>query len=150
MEFNLQMIIYYKKSGMTLLDALDQIYSKYGYYFERVFSVSVSGFDADEKLNAILAKLRAEPPKSIANMSLSEIRDYKSGTIIYDDGRTEETAQPLMNMLYYVLKDESVVIIRPSGTEPKVKVYIMASGNSKESCTAALDMIEADMRTLLE
>ncbi len=144
-----EMAAYYKKHGMTLSNALEGLYKKYGYYFERVFSISVTGFDAAEKLEKMLSALRTAAPKKIAGVKLSEVRDYLSSTITYHDGTTCATGQPTLNMLYYVREDGATIIIRPSGTEPKVKVYIMAHANSPAVCTATLESIEYAMRELL-
>lgn len=144
-----EMAAYYKKLDKTLLDALADIYVKYGYYYERVFSISVDGYNANEKLEKMLSELRRAAPTEIAGVNIREVRDYKTSTITYADGKREPTGQPSLNMLYYVRDDDSTIIIRPSGTEPKVKVYIMANADNASACISALDSIEKAMRKIL-
>lgn len=121
-----------KNRGMTILDALQALYEKYGYYIAKVQSVELKGADAMEKAAGMMADLREKSPTSIGGVQVTQIRDYKAG---YQQdvatGHCEPIELPLSNVLEFTLGQSGSVIIRPSGTEPKVKFYYTAVGQSK-------------------
>ncbi len=128
-----EMAAFYKLKGMTLGDALEGLFEKYGYFRENVFSIEMKGLGANEKMAALMTGLRAEPPVEIAGRKIAEIRDYKDKTIKnVVTGEVADTGLPSANVLYYVTADRDVLVVRPSGTEPKVKVYIMTAGATAE------------------
>ncbi len=128
-----EMAAYYKLKGMTLGDALAGLFEKYGFFRENVFSIEMNGLGADEKMKALMLGLRNDPPAEIAGRKIVEIRDYKDSSIKnIETGEVTGTGLPSSNVLYYVTADRDVVVVRPSGTEPKVKVYIMTSGDTAE------------------
>ncbi|MBE6709356.1 MAG: phospho-sugar mutase [Ruminococcaceae bacterium] len=128
-----EMAAYYKLRGMTLGDALEGLFKKYGFFRENVFSIEMKGLGADEKMKALMLGLRNDPPAEIAGRKITQIRDYKDGSIKnIVTGEITGTGLPSSNVLYYVTADRDVVVVRPSGTEPKVKVYIMTAGENAE------------------
>jgi len=128
-----EMAAYYKLKGMTLGDALEGLFEKYGFFRENVFSIEMKGLGADEKMKALMVGLRNDPPAEIAGRKIVEIRDYKDSSIKnIVTGEVTDTGLPSSNVLYYVTADRDVVVVRPSGTEPKVKVYIMTAGETAE------------------
>jgi phosphoglucomutase len=128
-----------KKEGKSILDALEDIYAKYGYYMAHVQSIELSGADAMEKAAKIMADLRANAPASIGGAVVTGIRDYKSGvTMDVKTGVEVPIGLPKSNVLEFLLGDKGSVIARPSGTEPKIKYYYTAVGQTK-----------ADAQTLL-
>ncbi len=134
-----EMAAYYRAKGMTLKDALHSLYARYGNYGEAVMSIAMSGSDGKEKMAALMASLRRNPPIEIAGEAVRIVRDYQLGTITtLADGKVEPTGLPASNVLYYVT-DHAVLVVRPSGTEPKVKVYFMAKGNTRKEVTERLD-----------
>ena len=135
-----------KKEGKNILDALDDVYKKYGYYLAAVQSVELTGADAMEKAANMMADLRANVPASIGGAAVSGVRDYKSG-IASDlvDGTESVINLPKSNVLEFLLGDKGSVIARPSGTEPKVKFYYTAVGATKDAAKAQLDAIIAQM-----
>lgn len=145
-----EMAAYYKLKGMTLGDALDSIFEKYGFFRENVFSIEMRGLGADEKMKALMVGLRNDPPAEIAGRKIVEIRDYKDSSIKNTvSGEVTSTGLPSSNVLYYVTADRDVVVVRPSGTEPKVKVYIMTSGDTAEIADKNTAEFTEAMKTLL-
>lgn len=124
---------YYKTKGMTLWDAMIQMYEKYGYYKDDIKSITLKGIEGIEKIQTILETLRSETPKKIGNYTVLAARDYKKDVIKdMNTGKTSTTGLPISNVLYYELSDDAWVCVRPSGTEPKVKFYYGIKGSSLE------------------
>lgn len=145
-----EMAAYYKLKGMTLGDALDGLFEKYGFFRENVFSIEMKGLGADDKMKALMQGLRAEPPKELAGRAVAELRDYKLGTIkSLVTGEVCETGLPSSDVLYYVTDARDVIVVRPSGTEPKVKVYIMTSGKTADEADANAALFTDAMKSLL-
>ncbi|WP_083479620.1 phospho-sugar mutase [Oxobacter pfennigii] len=113
-----EMGAYYKEKGMTIYDALKNIYEKYGYYSEKLKSVTLKGKEGNELIAKIMRTLRNNPPSKIAGTEITEIKDYEKG--IGD--------LPKSDVLQIITRDNSVISIRPSGTEPKIKIYYSAVG----------------------
>ena len=130
-----EMAAYYAGKGMTLADALDALYEKYGNYGERTMNLVMPGLDGLKKMADLMAGLRANPPKEIGGETVKTWKDYKDGSVV-DAATGEKSAMELTgsNVLRYELADGTSVIVRPSGTEPKVKVYILAQGASQADC----------------
>ncbi|MBE6636546.1 MAG: phospho-sugar mutase [Ruminococcaceae bacterium] len=134
-----EMAAYYRAKGMTLKDALDSLYIRYGNFGEAVSSIAMSGSDGKQRMAALMTALRDNPPTVFAGEAVRVIRDYQAGTITdLVSGRCEPTGLPSSDVLYYVTEN-TVLVIRPSGTEPKVKVYFMAKGETADEVKARLD-----------
>lgn len=135
-----------KKQGKTILDALDELYATYGYYLASVQSIELTGADAMEKAAKMMADLRAEVPASIGGAAVTGVRDYKT-SVAKDLATGEETAidLPKSNVLEFLLGNQGSVIARPSGTEPKVKFYYTAVGETAQAAQALLDAQKAQM-----
>ena len=130
-----EMAAYYFSRGMTLADALDKLYEKYGWFEEKTLNLVMPGLDGLEKMKALMASLRANPPKEIGGTAVLGMRDYQSGKIILADiGVVGKTHISGSNVLYFELQDGTAFIVRPSGTEPKIKVYILAQGENRAQC----------------
>ena len=130
-----EMAAWYAGRGMTLADALDALYEKYGNYGERTMNLVMPGLDGLKKMADLMAGLRKAPPKKIGGETVRVWKDYKDGSVV-DAATGEKSAMELSgsNVLRYELADGTSVIVRPSGTEPKVKVYILAQGASQADC----------------
>ncbi|MCI8916890.1 MAG: phospho-sugar mutase [Oscillospiraceae bacterium] len=130
-----EMAAYYAGKGMTLYDALMALYEKYGDYGERTMNLVMPGLDGLKKMADLMANLRKNPPKEIGGETVKTWKDYKDGSVV-DAATGEKTVMELSgsNVLRYELADGTSVIVRPSGTEPKVKVYILAQGASQADC----------------
>lgn len=132
-----EMAAYYRTKGMTLYDAMQTMYEKYGYYTEQTISITMPGVAGLERMKELMAELRATPLTEVAGHKVEYIRDYQSGVrTCVSCGKAEEMELSGQNVLYYELAGGTSFIIRPSGTEPKVKVYIMAKADSKAESDA--------------
>ena len=135
-----------KLQGKSILDALDEVYEKYGYYLAYVQSIELTGADAMEKAAKMMADLRSDVPATIGGAPVTAVRDYKS-SVAKDLVTGEQTVidLPKSNVLELLLGEKGSVIARPSGTEPKVKFYYTAVGQTKEDAKALLDACIAQM-----
>ena len=130
-----EMAAYYFEQGMTLARALDALYEKYGFYGERTLNLVMPGLDGLEKMRALMAQLRREPLQEIAGTKVVRMRDYQDGSVyVMGLGRMDKTPISGSNVLYFELDDGCAFIVRPSGTEPKIKVYILGVGASRPEC----------------
>lgn len=146
-----EMAAYYRLKGMTLSDALDALFEKYGYYAESTQSIDITGHDAADKMKKITADLRSEPPTEICGARVVGIGDYREGIIIdLITGRKKPTGLPSSDVLRYQLENGDVVLIRPSGTEPKVKVYFLTSADSKAALAEKMSHCEYEAKRLTQ
>lgn len=130
-----EMAAFYKSKNMTLYDALETIYKKYGYYFDKVHSITLKGLEGLDNINKIMAVFRNTPPEEISGIKTSSVKDYKllKEYDLISKGQ-KEMEPPSSNVLYFTLEDGSWFCIRPSGTEPKIKLYLgVKSENMKKS-----------------
>ena len=121
--------------GITLYDRVQEIFRQYGYYVENVVSTTLPGKDGLSKMKTIMAGLRANPPKEIAGMKVTAVRDYLSG-VRTADGKQEPTGLPTSDVLYFELEKGCWVCVRPSGTEPKIKLYVNTNAPEKAAAEA--------------
>lgn len=134
-----EMAAHYHLKGMTLLDALNALYEKYGWYKEKTLNLVMPGLDGLQKMKAIMDDLRSNPPEEISGESVIRQRDYLDGSIfVVGLGKVDKTPILGSNVLYFELADGSSFIVRPSGTEPKIKVYLLVRGSSSEDCDARI------------
>lgn len=140
---------YYRTKNMTLCEAVDALFEKYGYYVEKTESFYFDTPDGKEVMAAMTAKLRENAPAEIARRKVTAIRDYKSGEITNVlTGEKSATGLPSSDILYYVC-DGCITVVRPSGTEPKLKIYFMANADSKDDAEAIIAESLADMKAKL-
>ena len=144
-----EMAAWYASQGMTLYDALQKCYEKYGFYAEKTMNLVMPGLDGLKKMADLMAGLRAKPPVEIAGVAVKEQKDYKDGSVVHvADGAKTTMELSGSNVLRYEMTDGTSLIVRPSGTEPKVKVYILANDTSKEGCDAKVAKYAAWAETL--
>ena len=130
-----EMAAHYYQKGMTLLDALNALYEKYGWYKEKTLNLVMPGLDGLQKMKALMSSLRENPPTEIGGEEVIRLRDYQDGSIFVAGlGKVDKTPFAGSNVLYFELADGSSFIIRPSGTEPKIKVYLLIRGQSSADC----------------
>ena len=132
-----EMAAWYAGQNMTLYDALMALYEKYGCYGERTMNLVMPGLDGLKKMAYLMSGLREKPPVEIAGVAVAQQKDYKDGSVV-TVATGDKTTMELTgsNVLRYEMSDGTSLIVRPSGTEPKVKVYILANGANKEDCDA--------------
>ena len=124
---------YYKTKGMTLWDAMVDMYERYGYYKDSIQSITLKGIEGLQKIQEILETLRKNPPMEVGGYRVLKARDYQADIIKnISTGEVEPTGLPSSNVLYYDLTDDAWLCVRPSGTEPKVKFYYGIKGTSLE------------------
>lgn len=123
---------YYKSKGFSVLDQMQNIYKKYGYYKEGQTALTFKGIEGAEKIKSIMENLRSNPPKELAGLNVLAFRDYLTNVIIdYRTNQASETGLPKSNVLYFELENSSWCCVRPSGTEPKIKFYYGVCTNSE-------------------
>ena len=144
-----EMAAWYHAQGMTLFDALRSLYEKYGWYGEKTHNLVMPGLDGLEKMAALMQSLRAQPPVEIGGVKVAQYKDYSDGTV-HDAATGAITPMPLSgsNVLRFELTDGSHIVIRPSGTEPKIKVYILTKGADAAERDANLEKYSAWVKTL--
>lgn len=147
-----EMAAYYKTKGMSLYEALQDIYKRYGYYAEKTVSFTMPGKDGMEKMAAMLADLRENPPVKVGGLNVVLYTDYQAQTIKDTKGGVSPLkGLPKSNVLKYNLSDDkSYFIVRPSGTEPKIKVYLGTFADSFESAEAIIENILEGVKKQLE
>ncbi|MBE6740848.1 MAG: phospho-sugar mutase [Ruminococcaceae bacterium] len=139
-----EMAAFYKTKGMNLVDVMNSLYDEFGYYNNDVQSYTFEGAAGMEKMAGIMDTLRANPPKEIAGLAVTAVSDYKTSKTTFTDGTEEIIELPKSNVLAFALEKGNKVIVRPSGTEPKIKAYITAVGDSKAAANAlAAELIKA-------
>ncbi len=144
-----EMAAFYEARGMTLYDALEEIYEKYGDFAEQVDNIVHTGADGAKKIKAIMNNLRENPIKTLNGNKVVEIRDYKTGIIKSEKGESE-TGLSASDVLYYTFEDGVSVAIRPSGTEPKIKMYYLCCAANGKSAQQNLEGYRNEFSALLE
>lgn len=145
-----EMAAHYKKKGMSLYDFMQSIYKKYGMYLSSLLNFGFEGAAGMQKMVDLMDMLRKNPPKSFAGKKVVGVADYKLQ--VYKDlesGKEEKLTLPASNVLAYPLEGDSKVIVRPSGTEPKIKVYLTATEADLETAKATTEKLTEDVKTLL-
>lgn len=127
-----EMAAYYKGKGKNLLNRLEELYKQYGYYLEELISIVLEGIEGKRRIERIIASFREKPITSIMDMRLVRTIDYLR----------DETGNPKSNVLKYYFNDGSWYAIRPSGTEPKVKIYIYTKGENRVSSKEKIELIK--------
>ena len=144
-----EMAAWYHAQGMTLFDALRSLYEKYDWYGEKTHNLVMPGLDGLEKMAALMQSLRAQPPVEIGGVTVAQYKDYSDGTV-RDAATGAVTPMPLSgsNVLRFELTDGTHIVVRPSGTEPKIKVYILTKGADAAERDANLEKYSAWVKTL--
>lgn len=142
----------HKDDGSDLVDAMESLYEKYGYYLNRTVSFSYPGSAGAARMEEIMGSLRTNPPQKIASMEVASILDYEEDVPMSKiNGRSDEEEKlPRANVICFELREGTRMIIRPSGTEPKVKAYLFSNEPTREQAIRLLDELETAARELLE
>lgn len=141
---------YYKNRGMNLYDGVIELFEEFGYHKDSIETVTLKGIDGIKQMDKILQTLRDVPPTEINGQKVIQIRDYKNEVINNLTTNTvSKTDVPKSNVLYYVLEDDSWVCVRPSGTEPKIKVYFGVKSNSKAGADEKMDSLIQNMMDMI-
>ena len=144
-----EMAAWYAAQGKTLADALDELYEKYGYYAEKTFNLVMPGLDGLKDMAKLMQSLRQTPPKEISGVQVAQFKDYQDGSVT-DVATGEKTTMELSgsNVLRFEMADGTSLIVRPSGTEPKIKVYILTQGKDAADAQSNVERYSAWADTL--
>ena len=143
-----ELTAFHKQQGRTLADALEAIYEKYGYFYEKTISVDFPGLSGQAKMAEIMQNIRTEGVSSFGGLKVVKSADYETGTLKLADGSQSALPYPKSDALKYTLEDGSWVAFRPSGTEPKIKLYLGTCGTSHDEVQEKASAIEADIANL--
>ena len=146
-----EMAAWYAAKGMTLYDALQALYKKYGWYGEKTHNLVMPGLDGLEKMAALMKRLRTAPPANIAGVDVVVRKDYQDGSAVdCATGNVGKMELSGSNVLRFELADGTTILVRPSGTEPKIKVYILTKGVDAAERDANIEKYSAWVKTLTE
>ncbi len=146
-----EMVCYYTYVGKTVYRRLQEIYLKYGYVLDKNVSVQYSGLNAMKEMNAVVDGLKERKVTDLGGMSVEAFRDYSAAKrVSYADGTTETLDIPKCNCVYYELAGGSFVCVRPSGTEPKLKIYYSLRAKDEAAANAELEKLQRAVDELLE
>ncbi len=140
-----EMTAYYEERGMTLADALDELDEKYGVFREKTTEIYMEGLDGLARQAQVMARLRATPPQSLGGDRVVSIGDYRKGYFTnLDTGERTDITQPESDVLYFITESDDKVVIRPSGTEPKIKLYFLVHGKSEKEAKEKIARLTVD------
>ena len=145
-----EMVCYYTSIGKTVYQRLQEIYAEYGYVLDCNISIPFKGLNAMKEMNAVVDGLKISPATSFDIYKVTTVRDYsKNVKIDVATGEKTEIGSPLTNCVYYELENGSFICVRPSGTEPKLKIYFSVKANNKTDAEAALAKMQAAVKKLI-
>ena len=136
---------HFKSEGKTLYDGLQALYEKYGYFLEKTISVTVQGLEGPAKIKALLDGLRKEVPSNFGGIKVSVAQDFAVNQQVDAEGVVSEIGLPTSNVLKYILEDGSWIAVRPSGTEPKIKLYMGVKAATQEEAQEKLAKFQKDL-----
>jgi len=146
-----EMAAYYKSKGKTLIDVLDGIYEEFGIYVNKLYNFAFEGASGMIKMAEIMSETRDNPPKELAGLKVLKVHDFEAGTVTdTESGEKVAIELPKSNVLAYGLPDGNFAIVRPSGTEPKIKVYITGCGKTKDGAQKIAEDLGEAMKALLK
>jgi phosphoglucomutase len=141
----------YKRRGMTLVDGMEALYQEYGYYQDKSLSHYMDVAGSKFKMDALMDKIRKSPPHTLGDIEVERVKDFLQGSVKdCITGKERRMDLPNGNIIRYELADGSSVTIRPSGTEPKVKLYVTVRGSNEEEADGKLEKVVSDAENLLE
>ena len=146
-----EMVCYYQMNKITISGRLSHLYKKYGYFFGKSVSIAFAGLNAMKEMNAVVDKMKVKNVSSIGGIAVEAIRDYSVPVkTVVKTGEKINIDIPACNCVYYELEGGSFVCLRPSGTEPKLKIYYTIKGKNKELAEKSLNKVKSDFEELLK
>lgn len=144
-----EMFAWYKSQELTLLDVLNQLYEKYGYCLNRQFNYTFEGAEGFHKMQKIMESFRHHEQSVLSGKKVLAISDYKNSVMRYKDGTSRSIDLPKSNVIKFLLEGDSALVIRPSGTEPKMKVYMSVSAKNKEEAEGLMEKMKVEVETCI-
>ena len=145
-----EMAAYYKSKGLTLVDVMKSLHKKFGFWNNALFNFGFEGADGMMKMLSMMDSLRNEAPVSLGGKAVAEVQDYKTGVALnVRTGEKTTLDYPSSNVIILVLENRDKVIIRPSGTEPKIKIYTMVQGECEACAKAQTEKYKTDIMKVL-
>jgi phosphoglucomutase len=146
-----EMVCYYAYIGKTVFQRLNEIYATYGYVLDKNISIQYKGLNAMKEMNAVVDGLKTKKVEAFADLKVTAIRDYsKNIKTEVPSGKQTEIGSPLTNCVYYELENGSFICVRPSGTEPKLKIYYSVKAACKNCAEKTLVALQSSVDTLLK
>ncbi len=146
-----ELAAFYKNKGITLYEGLQEIYKKYGYFKEDIKSITLKGIDGLKDMDKIMTSLRNDTPLNVNGKNVVEFRDYKIGEIKdLVNNKTSDTNLPKSNVLYFTLEDKSWFCVRPSGTEPKIKIYFGVEEETENKADEKLKSLMDNVMSIID
>ena len=146
-----EMACYYKSKNISLIEVLEDLYDKYGWYSEITYPVKKEGIQGSEDIKNMMKSLREKDLKVLLNKKINIVRDYKLQIEKdYINNSQSKLDLPVSNVIQYILEDGTYITVRPSGTEPKIKYYIYTKGNSKQEADKKLDLVLNEFKEYME
>ena len=146
-----EMSCYYKNKNISLIEVLEDLYNKYGWYSEITYPVKKEGIQGSEDIKNMMKNLREKDLKVLLNKKINIVRDYKLQVEKdYVNNSQSKLDLPISNVIQYILEDGTYITVRPSGTEPKIKYYIYTKGNSKQEADKKLDLVLNEFKEYME
>ena len=140
------MTLYYQEKGKSLYNRLKELREEYGYYLEDLESIRLEGKEGQEKINGAIENLREEEPEKLSGKKVIVFKDYRKGkTFDYQNNTEEEINLPESNVLQFLLEDETLITVRPSGTEPKLKLYFAVNDESAQKAEEKMEKVKEDI-----
>ena len=140
-----------KKHGKTLWDQMVELYEKYGYYKESLYTITLKGIDGSRQITEMMDKLRKNPPTHFGDLQVTRVRDYATGVMKeLATGKESPTGLPESNVLYFDLTNDSWCCARPSGTEPKIKFYMGVKGTSLADAQEKNEKLTEELKAVIE
>jgi len=144
------MAAYYKKQGKTLIDVLDELHDRFGYWQNSLFNFEFKSVDGMEKMIGVMTNMRAGYPTEVGSRKIKVVRDYQTQKeICLECGKENELTLPVSNVIELETESGDKMFVRPSGTEPKLKLYLMTKGNNAEDAAATTEMLSSAMKKYL-
>ena len=145
-----EMVCYYTSKNIGVYQRLTELYDKYGFVFDTNISTAYKGVNAMAEMNAVVDKMKTVKVSEIAGLKVMETRDYSSSKITFSDGTVKELDIAKVNAVYYALEGGSFICIRPSGTEPKLKVYYSLKCKNQDEAIEKFNLVKTEFEKLLK
>ncbi len=144
-----EMAAYYRTKGISMIQARENLYKEYGVYVNKVENFTCEGASGMQRMKEIMANLRSNTPKAVAGMAVTAVADYMASKSVTSDGKTAEIKLPKSDVVTLTLTDGASIVVRPSGTEPKVKAYYTTVGKTREEAEDLQKKLSAEFTKVL-